>query len=91
MHAEVKKPHLQTKLGEVCVSGHEYDRSKLYAHASAEVKECRLMQGPEKQIEGERQSQRGHLAERAFHGPAGSVTSTAGASFTLGVDRLVTA
>lgn len=40
---------------EVCVSSHEYDRSKLRAYAEAGIKECWLVLAPEKQIEIHRQ------------------------------------
>lgn len=36
---------------EICVTSHEYDRSKLRAYATANVKECWLVLGREKQIE----------------------------------------
>src|SRR5213592_2774839 len=36
---------------EVCVTSHEYDRSKLRAYANAGVKECWFVLVPEKQIE----------------------------------------
>jgi Uma2 family endonuclease len=76
---------------EICVSSHEYDRSKLRAYASAGVKECWLVLGPEKQIEVHRQPQGEQFAERALHGPGGSLNSTAAPSFTVELDRLFTA
>ena len=36
---------------EICVTSHDYDRAKLRAYATAGVKECWLVLGPEKQIE----------------------------------------
>ncbi|HEY6225906.1 MAG TPA: Uma2 family endonuclease [Verrucomicrobiae bacterium] len=36
---------------EICVTSHEYDRSKLRAYASGKIKECWLILGPEKKIE----------------------------------------
>ena len=76
---------------EVCVSSHDYDRSKLRAYASAGVKECWLVLGPEKQIEVHRQPQGGQFAERVVFGPAGRVTSTAVPSFTVELDSLFAA
>ena len=76
---------------EICVSTHEYDRSKLRAYASAGVKECWLVLGPEKQIEVHRQPQGGQYAEHAVHGPGGSVTSTAVMGFTVDVAGLFAA
>ena len=73
---------------EICVSSHEYDRSKLRAYAGAGVKECWLVLGPEKQIEVHRQPQGEQFAEHALHGPGGSLTSAAAPSFTVELDRL---
>ena len=36
---------------EICVTSHEYDRSKLRAYASGKIKECWLILGPEKKVE----------------------------------------
>jgi Uma2 family endonuclease len=36
---------------EVCVTSHDYDRSKLSAYARAGVKECWFVLGPEKRVE----------------------------------------
>jgi Uma2 family endonuclease len=76
---------------EICVSSHEYDRSKLRAYASAGVKECWLVLGPEKQIEVHRQPQSEQFAEHAVHGPGGSLTSAVVPSFTVELDRLFAA
>jgi len=76
---------------EICVSSHEYDRSKLRAYASAGVKECWLVLGPEKQLEVHRQPQGEQYAEHAIHGPGGSVASTAVPSFTVDVGSLFAA
>jgi Uma2 family endonuclease len=73
---------------EICVSSHEHDRSKLRAYASAGVKECWLVLGPEKQIEVHRQPQGEQFVEHALHGPGGSLTSAAVPSFTIELDRL---
>lgn len=76
---------------EICVSSHEYDRSKLRAYAGAGVKECWLVLGPEKQIEVHRQPQGEQFAEHSLHGPGGSLTSAAAPSFTVELDRLFAA
>jgi Uma2 family endonuclease len=68
---------------EICVSSHEYDRSKLRAYATAGVKECWLVLGPEKQIEVHRAPQAGEYTERSVHGPGGNVTSTAVPGFAV--------
>jgi len=73
---------------EICVSSHDYDRSKLRAYAVAGVKECWLVLGPEKQIEVHRQPQGEQFAECALHGPGGLLNSTAVPSFTVELDSL---
>ena len=52
---------------EICVTSHEYDRSKLRAYAEAGVKECWLVLVPEKQIEVFRQPSKDKFAERSMH------------------------
>jgi len=84
-------PHTAELVIEICVSSHDYDRSKLRAYAVAGVKECWLVLGPEKQIEVHRQPQGEQFAERALRGPGGSLNSTAVPSFTVELDRLFTA
>ena len=71
---------------EISISSHEYDRSKLRAYATAGVKECWLVLGPEKQIEVYRQSRNGQFTEHAIHGPGGALTSAALPEFTLELD-----
>ena len=76
---------------EVCVTSHDYDRSKLRAYAGAGVKECWLVLGPEKKIEVHRQPAGEQFAECAVHGPGGSLTSTAIPSFTVDLTSLFAA
>lgn len=57
-------PHKAELVIEVCVSSHEYDRSKLRAYAQAGVKECWLVLAPEKKIEVYRQPVEGQFVER---------------------------
>jgi Uma2 family endonuclease len=73
---------------EVCVSGHEYDRSKLRAYAGAGVKECWLVLGPEQQIEVNRQPVGGQYAERQIVGPGGRLASVAVPGFAVELDAL---
>ena len=67
------------------------DQPELRAYASAGMKECWLVLGPEKQIEVHRQPQGGEFAEHAVHGPGGTLTSAAVPGFTVELDRLFTA
>lgn len=73
---------------EVCVTSHDYDRSKLPAYAAAGVKECWLILGPEKQIEVYQQPKDGQFTERALHGPGGSLACAALPEFKLPLDAL---
>jgi Uma2 family endonuclease len=68
---------------EVCVTTHDYDRSKLRAYARAGVKECWFVLGPEKQIEVHRQSAGEQFAESTLFGPGGALTSTAVPGITV--------
>jgi Uma2 family endonuclease len=68
---------------EVCISSHDNDRGKLRAYATAEVKECWLVLGPEKQIEVYRQPKDGKFTQHSVHGPGGTLTSTTLPQFTL--------
>jgi len=81
-------PHTAEIAIEVCITSHEYDRSKLPAYASAGVKECWLVLGPEKQIEVHRQPADGQFAEHTMHGPGGRLVSVAVPSFAVDLDKL---
>ena len=76
---------------EICVSSHEYDRSKLRAYAAAGVKGCWLVRGPEKQIEVHRQPSGEQYAESAMHGPGGTLASTAVPGFAVAMHELFAA
>jgi len=56
---------------EVCVTSHEYDRSKLLAYALAEVKEVWLVLVPERQVEVHRSPEHGRFTDRFVAGPGG--------------------
>lgn len=73
---------------EVCVASHDYDRSKLRAYATAAVKECWLVLGPEKLIEVHRQPAGEEFADRSIHGPGGLLTSKSVPEFTVELSRL---
>jgi Uma2 family endonuclease len=90
---DYRKAHPRTAelVIEVCVTSHDYDRSKLRAYAGMGVKECWLVLGPERQIEVFRQPRDGQFTERALHGPGGEVASTAVPEFSVALDRLFAA
>jgi len=71
---------------EVCITTHDYDRSKLRAYAAAGVKECWLILGPEKKIEVYRLPTDGRYAEQTLHGPGGTLAGVALPEFTLALD-----
>jgi Uma2 family endonuclease len=71
---------------EVCVTTHDYDRSKLRAYAAAGVKEVWLVLAPEQQIEVYQKPAQGEFADRKLHGPGGWLASAALPQFTLDLD-----
>src|SRR5216117_4202977 len=58
---------------EVCVTSHDYDRSKLRAYATGNVKECWLVLGPEERIEVFSEPQDGNFSNVAMFGPGGTL------------------
>lgn len=64
------------------------DRSKLRAYASAKVKECWLVMGPEKVVEAYREPKGEQFAERSTQGRCGTLTSAAAPAFTVDLERL---
>ena len=73
---------------EICISSHDYDRSKLRAYANVGVKECWLVLGPEKQIEVHLQPQSGQYTETTIHGPGGYVASKVVPGFAVDLEKL---
>jgi len=73
---------------EICVTSHEYDRSKLRAYAEAGVKECWLVLVPEKQIQLFRQPSKGQFAERSVHGPDGMLASRSVTELSVDLTKL---
>jgi Uma2 family endonuclease len=81
-------PHTAELVIEVSVTSHDYDRSKLRAYATAGVKECWFVLGPEQKIEMYRSPKDGQFTEHALHGPGGTLTSAALPQFTIPLDAL---
>ncbi|PYJ03220.1 MAG: hypothetical protein DME25_12830 [Verrucomicrobia bacterium] len=73
---------------EICVSSHDYDRSKLRAYAISGVKEVWLVLEPERQIEVHRQPAGQQFAQRTIHGPGGQLTSGVLPQLVLDLDAL---
>jgi Uma2 family endonuclease len=73
---------------EVCVTSHEYERSKLRAYATAGVKECWLVLGPEKQIEVHRRPSGDRFLQQTVHGPGGRLESAVVPGFAVELDAL---
>jgi Uma2 family endonuclease len=81
-------PHTAELVVEICVTSHDYDRSKLRAYASAGVKECWFVLAPEKQIEVYRKPMGEQFTERTTHGPGGTLASIALPEFVLTLENL---
>jgi Uma2 family endonuclease len=79
-------PHTAELVVEICMSSHDYDRSKLPAYAAAGVKECWLILGPEKQVEVHRQPLDGKYTERAIHVSPGVLVCGSLPQFTLDLE-----
>jgi Uma2 family endonuclease len=73
---------------EICVTSHDYDRSKARAYAVAGVKEYWLVLGPEKQIEVYRKPIEGGFAEVSSHGPGGTLQSSVLPELSVDLDQL---
>jgi Uma2 family endonuclease len=73
---------------EVCITSHDFDRSKLRAYAGAGIKEVWLVLGPEKQIEIHRQPVGGQYVEHAIHGPGGRLASATLPEFAVELEAL---
>ena len=73
---------------EVCITSHDYDRSKLRAYANAGVKEVWFILAPEKQVETFREPAAGNYASRAVSGPGGQLASVVLPEFTLDLGTL---
>jgi Uma2 family endonuclease len=73
---------------EVCVNSHKYDRSKLRTYARANVKECWLVLGPEKQIEVYSEPRDGRFVRRTVHEIGEVVTCVAVPEFSVNLQEL---
>jgi Uma2 family endonuclease len=75
-------------VAEVCITSHDYDRSKLRAYAAAGVKEVWLVLGPERQVELYRKPVNGTYSEKSVSASAGQVTSQAVAEVSVDLEQL---
>jgi Uma2 family endonuclease len=73
---------------EVCVTSHDYDRLKLRAYATAGVKECWFVLGPEKQIEVFSKPANGKFTEHRVLKSGDTLTAAALPNFSLKLDEL---
>lgn len=73
---------------EVCVTSHDYDRSKLRAYATAGVKEVWFVLVPEQQIEVHRHPSGGEFADRTTYSIGGVLASAALPEFSVQLDSL---
>jgi Uma2 family endonuclease len=83
-------PHTAELVIEICVTSHEYDRSKLKAYATAGVKECWLVLVPEKQIEIFRQPQDGRYLQRTLESSTATITTPLLPGFGLNLPKFFT-
>jgi Uma2 family endonuclease len=81
-------PRTAEFVAEVCVTSHEYDRSKLRAYALAGVKECWLVLQPEKIVEVYSTPSKGSFLQKTSFGPGGHITSQAFTNVTVDLDQL---
>jgi Uma2 family endonuclease len=87
---DYKRAHPRTAkfVAEVCVTSHEYDRTKLRAYAVANVKEVWLALWPEKQIEVYRSPVNGEFTEKTVVGPGGEVVCQSAPSVRVELESL---
>ena len=81
-------PHTAELVVEICITSHDYDRSKLPAYAAANVKECWFVLGPEQKIEVYRRPEAGRFTEQTVHEAGSTLTSAALPGVTLSLDAL---
>jgi Uma2 family endonuclease len=85
---DYKTEHPRTAELVMCVSSHDYDRSKLRAYARAGVQEVWLVLAPEKQMEVHRQPAGEQFRQCSVHGPGGRLTSAAVPSLDIELEAL---
>ena len=73
---------------EICVTSHDYDRSKLRAYATANIKECWLILGPEKRVEIHSEPKNGEYQNLKVFGPTGRIESSTLPSVWVDLDVL---
>jgi Uma2 family endonuclease len=73
---------------EVCGDFEEYDRSKLRAYASANLKECWLALGPERRVEVYRRPSGGRFLEKRVFGQSGLLRCHALSQLIIDLDQL---
>src|SRR5687767_9997866 len=79
-------PHTAELVMEICVTSHEYDRSKLRAYAMANVQEVWFVLGPEKKIEVYRRPMDGQFTEQQVHGSGDRLRSASVPEFEIALD-----
>src|SRR5439155_2628496 len=84
----LEHPRTAERVIEVCVTSHDYDRSKLRAYANADVKERWFVLAADNRIEVHRQPDGDQFGERTIHGPGGRLISYAVQELSLVLDAL---
>jgi hypothetical protein len=87
---EFRAAHPQTAelVIEICVTSYDYDRSKLRAYATANIKECWLILGPEERIEVFAEPKNGNFKDVAMYGPGGTLHSRAIPNISVDLNAL---
>lgn len=83
-----KHPRTAEFVAEVCISSHDYDRSKLRAYAIANVKEVWLVLGPEKVVEVYHNPSNGAYAQKTVAGPDGDLSSQSFPELTVALAQV---
>ena len=85
---QTEHPHSAELVVEICVSGHDYDRSKLRAYAHAGIKEAWFVLAPEQQIEVYRQPVKEQYLAYLRYDTSQALTSTSVPELTVSLERL---
>jgi Uma2 family endonuclease len=73
---------------EICVTSHDYDRSKLAIYAAAGIAECWLVLGPERRIEAHRRPVGAAYTEVRVHQPGEVLESVSVPELALSLDSV---
>jgi Uma2 family endonuclease len=84
----LRHPTVAELVIEICVTTHDFDRSKLPAYAAAGIPECWLFLGPEKQVEVYRKPSGGRYTEKSISSGSQELTSVGLAWLKVPLDKV---